>query len=253
MHKRPIIGIPLDWDKGGSGGSFSPRPYYALRVHYFDAVHAAGGMPIGIPFLPDMLEDYLNMVDGLLIPGGDMASPLEWYEPADEPLAFAPSPRGAFELEILRRTLACDLPLLAICQGMQSLGGLLGGRLTRNVQKRYGGTIAHRDDVNIAAQTEYAHPVHIVPGSLLHRIVGADTIEVNTHHREAITAVGSHTRITGTAPDGVIEAIEVEDKTFALGVQWHPEYFPQPHTADGKIFKAFIAAAHGRKRPAVSG
>lgn len=228
---RPTIGILMDWL---AQGSYSPRPHYVVRDSYFAAIWDAGGLPVAIPLLETAGNDYLQMVDGLVIPGGDYPSPSRWY--GDGHGIPDEHPRTVVNERLVRQFLDMDKPLLGICAGHQELAAATGGLLHWDVTKNHAGAQEHRaGDPN-----KTAHAVHIVPGTLLHRLVGCQDIQVNSHHREAVRTIGEGLVVSGRASDGVIEAIEVPGKRFALGVQWHPEFGLTE--ADHAIFVGLIEA-----------
>ena len=229
---RPTIGILMDWQ---AKGSFSPRPHYAIRDSYFAAIWDAGGLPIGLPLLETAGQDYLQHVHGLVVPGGDYPSPSRWY--GDGHGIPDEHPRSVVNEQILRDMLRLDKPFLAICAGHQELAAATGGLLHWRVRDAVPGALNHR--ANDPERT--SHTVRVEPGSLLARVVGGNTIEVNSHHNEAVKTVGPGVRVVGTAPDGVIEAIEVPHHRFALGVQWHPEFGLTE--ADHALFTALVQAA----------
>lgn len=237
---RPVIGITLDWE---STGSFSKRPYYALREHYFAAVYQAGGLPVAIPHLQEAIGEYLAGIQGLLVPGGEFAAPQEWYVASEEPFAYQASPRMEFDREIVGQALALDMPLLGICAGMQFMGCVQGCRMTRNVHTHAKTSINHWD---AKPAEEVAHDIHITPATLLSKIVRQQTFGINSHHQEALAEIAKGVVVNAVAPDGVIEGIELAGKTFALGVQWHPEYLVSE--GDREIFSAFIEAAKEYKQ-----
>lgn len=226
------VGITLDI---AQEGSFSKRPHYALRRHYFDAVEAAGGLPVGIPHCANLINDYLDTVDVLLVPGGGFASPSDWYENPKGEMAYEPSSRLEFDLAILEKALERDMPVLGICAGMQLLAGLKGCKMTHNVHERYDTKIDH---MNGKPAEEMCHPIAITEGSLLASIYGQKEIMVNSAHCEAMVSCPDEVKITATAPDGVIEAIELPVYQFAIGVQWHPEFF-----LDDPLIPALMRAA----------
>ena len=241
MAHPPLIGITLDYQESGS---FSKRPHYAVRTAYFDAVAAAGGLPIGIPHLAQSLPDYLQRIDGLVVPGGGFATPEAWYVDPEEPKAYADSPRAAFDIAIIEGALAQDLPLLGICAGMQELACVKGGRMTRNVHKFHNTTVDHKN----GRPDQFAHDVVVEKGSRLASIVGAGRLPVNTAHVEAIVSVPAPVKVTARSPDGVIEAIELPEHKFAIGVQWHPEFFLEEASPHRALFEALVKAA--AERPA---
>jgi putative glutamine amidotransferase len=228
----PTIGIVMDWQERGS---FSPRPHYAIRESYFRAVWQAGGLPVGLPLLAEAQEMMLTRVQALVVPGGDYPSPSRWY--ADGHGIPDEHPRSVLNEELLRRVLGRDMPLLAICAGHQELCAATGGLLYWRVAESVNGALLHRQ----ADPTTTSHAVRIMPGSLLEKVVGAGDIQVNSLHHEAVRQVGPDLRVSGTAPDGVIEAIEAPAARFALGVQWHPEFLLTE--ADRALFAGLVQAA----------
>ena len=146
--------------------------------------------------------------------------------------------RTAFELAVLNGFLAADRPVLGICGGQQLLNVALGGTLIQHIPDAVMDCLVHEQP---NPRTEPGHGVEVVADTLLHRLGGsAGTLEVNSAHHQAAGDVGDGVVVSGRAPDGVIEAIEVPDKRFCLGVQWHPEY--RISAADDAIFAALIDA-----------
>ncbi|PIR39049.1 MAG: gamma-glutamyl-gamma-aminobutyrate hydrolase [Alphaproteobacteria bacterium CG11_big_fil_rev_8_21_14_0_20_39_49] len=234
---RPSIGITLDWQKEGT---FSKRPHHALREHYFNVVEKAGGLPFGIPYAPDRINDYLDKVDGLVIPGGFFESPKKWYISDDGKSPYEPSPRLEFDLALIKSALDRDIPILGICAGMQLMGGLMGCKMTENLQEYYNTDIDH---LNKKPAEEVAHYVDIKAGTLLEKITGHSRIDVNTAHREAIVETNDSVIVNCISEDGIIEGIEIPGKRFALGVQWHPEFFSENENPSFKLFKALVTAS----------
>ncbi|HEX2859433.1 MAG TPA: gamma-glutamyl-gamma-aminobutyrate hydrolase family protein [Alphaproteobacteria bacterium] len=229
--KRPLIGITLDWQETGS---FSKRPHYALRQAYFDAVWAAGGQPVGLPLQADGSNGYLKLVRGLVIPGGDYPTPSSWYE--DPHKLEVNHPRVDVDMAFIKAALEMDLPLLAICAGYQELAIAMGGRLAWKITQTVENPLPHRK----VSLDKRAHEVKLKKGTLLREIMGQATIETNSHHFEGVVKAGKAV-VCGKAPDGIIEAIEVPGKKFAIGVQWHPEMYHEE--TDRKLFEAFVKAA----------
>ena len=238
MSKRPVIGIVLDW-AAGKAGCFSRKPHYALRTDYFAAIEAAGGLPIAIPHGAALLSSYLDRIDGLLAPGGDYPFPQAWYQQGASPYGDSASQRAAFDAQLIELAIERDLPLLGICAGMQALGAVMGCRLHGSIRDAVVSDIEHRHPHPEVC----THSVQIVPGSRLHAILGADTIMVNSAHNEMISEIAAGVTVNAVAPDGVIEGIEVDNKRFALGVEWHPEYFIEPGNPHFVLLEAFVDAA----------
>ncbi|MEL0013218.1 MAG: gamma-glutamyl-gamma-aminobutyrate hydrolase family protein [Alphaproteobacteria bacterium] len=234
--KRPVIGITLDSE---APGGYSNLPWYALRENYADAVTAAGGLPLPLPHEPDQAGDYLELIDGLVITGGAFdVDPTLFGAGERHPTVITKDRRTAFELAVTRGAIERDMPVLGICGGQQLLHVVLGGQLIQHIPDEVTGALAHEQP---NPRDEPGHSVAVTPDTLLHRIVGRDSLDVNSAHHQAAKGEPSGVKINAVAPDGVIEGIEATDKTFCLGVQWHPEYGVS--AGDANIFRAFIAAA----------
>jgi len=234
--KRPVIGITLDSE---APGGYSNLPWYALRENYADAVTAAGGLPLPLPHEPDQAGDYLELIDGLVITGGAFdVDPVLFGAGERHPTVITKDRRTAFELAVTRGAIERDMPVLGICGGQQLLHVVLGGQLIQHIPDEVTGALAHEQP---NPRDEPGQSVAVTPGTLLHRIVGRDSLDVNSAHHQAAKGEPSGVKINAVAPDGVIEGIEATNKTFCLGVQWHPEYGVSAGDAD--IFRAFIAAA----------
>jgi putative glutamine amidotransferase len=232
---RPVIGLTLDSE---AAGGWSAMPWYALRENYSRAVSRAGGLPVLLPHEAEQVADYLDRLDGLIVTGGAFdVDPALFGDATRHPTVKTKDRRTAFELALTRGALARDMPLLGICGGEQLLNIVLGGTLIQHVPDEVPAALPHEQP---NPRTEPGHVVRVTPGTLLHRICGADEIAVNSTHHQAVKAVGDGVAINATAPDGVIEGIEVADRRFCLGVQWHPEY--SIGAGDDRIFDAFIAA-----------
>jgi len=234
--KRPVIGITLDSE---APGGYSNLPWYALRENYADAVTAAGGLPLPLPHEPDQAGDYLELIDGLVITGGAFdVDPILFGAGERHPTVITKDRRTAFELAVTRGAIERDMPVLGICGGQQLLHVVFGGQLIQHIPDEVTGALAHEQP---NPRDEPGHSVAVTPDTLLHRIVGRDSLDVNSAHHQAAKGEPSGVKINAVAPDGVIEGIEATDKTFCLGVQWHPEYGVS--AGDANIFRAFIAAA----------
>jgi putative glutamine amidotransferase len=145
--------------------------------------------------------------------------------------------RTAAELALTTGALARDMPVLGICGGQQLLAVALGGTLIQHIPDSVPDALAHEQP---NPRHEPGHPVTVTPGTLLHRIVGAGVMHVNSAHHQAVRHPGPRAIVDAVAPDGVIEGVEDPSHRFCLGVQWHPEYLIDP--GDRRIFEALIAA-----------
>lgn len=236
MRKRPVIGLLLDYQ---TEGSFSARPHYALRCGYFDVIWKAGGMPVAIPYIKDSAEDYLDHCDGLILPGGFYPFPAALYGET-APDGETVHPRYRFEADLIRRALDADMPMLGICAGMQVMAVAAGATLYRDVREELPTDIDH---LNERPAEETAHGVSIEPDTQLRQILGVDRMDVNTAHKEALKSEPDGLVISARATDGVIEGMELPDRYFAIGVQWHPEFFGTDGDPNFNLFTALLDAA----------
>ncbi|MGJ3260088.1 MAG: gamma-glutamyl-gamma-aminobutyrate hydrolase family protein [Rhodospirillales bacterium] len=238
MTDRPVIGVLLDYE---ASGSFSKRPHYALRTAYFDAVWKAGGLPVGIPYIEAARDAYLASLGGLIVPGGFYPFPAEVYgRPRN---GEAVHPRYAFERALMTDALDRDLPTLGICAGMQVMAVARGATIYGDIAGELQCAVDH---LNEKPAEEHAHTVAVGEGTRLHGITGLSEISVNTAHNEALRDIPDGIVVSARAPDGIVEAIELPDRRFAIGVQWHPEFFLEDGDPNFRLFEHFIGAAGTR-------
>ncbi|MFF1818396.1 gamma-glutamyl-gamma-aminobutyrate hydrolase family protein [Kribbella sp. NPDC058245] len=228
--RRPRIGIttylePTVWGVWQREAALLPRVY-------LDAVAKAGGVPI---LLPPVGTDpsVLDILDGLVIAGGCDVDPAA-YDATPHPETVDTRPgRDAHEVVLIQAALDADLPLLAICRGLQVLNVALGGTLHQHLPDLITSD-EHRPSPAVFGRTE----VKVEPGSLTERLLG-DRSSVHCYHHQALDAVAPALTVTARAGDGTVEAAEVDGHAFALGVQWHPEENPE----DLRLFTALIDAS----------
>ena len=238
--KKPIIAISVDATEDSDVYSYSEFPWYALRTDYSNSVAKHGGFPILVPLHEENIDDILEIADGLLIPGGDVDIDPEFYgqkKKHDEVQIH--HARTDFDLKFIAKILEKRIPFLGICYGMQLLNTYLGGTMIQHIPKDYDTDINHYQPSpkNIAW-----HDVTLEEGSKLHKIVGEEKQwKINSTHHQAIDKPGAGLTISAKAPDGIIEAIELDNHPFCIGVEWHPEY--QNSKLDENIFKALVEAA----------
>jgi len=229
MSRKPRIAVIMDENTSVDGTR------YDMTKNYFVAIQRAGGMPFGIPYFMDMVEAVVDGFDGFMNVGGRFAFPDHWFP--DGQTSKAPrSERLEVELALMRGFLDRDKPVLGICNGMQVLAGLHGCRLSPDV-RALGAHIMEHD------RRDYLHPVSIRENTLLSRIVGRSELTVNSFHREAVIELSKDVVGSAYAEDGVLEAIEIPARRFALGVQWHQELFARQEHPGNAIFTAFVQAA----------
>ena len=194
---------------------------------YEESVRRAGGEVRALVRTADSPADVVASVQGVLLTGGGDVLPAIYGAIAHPTFDAAEPGRDEYEIELVRLALAADLPVFAICRGIQVLNVARGGTLIQDIADEVGTTVNHRVAM---PQHSIAHDVWIESGSLLERLMGerfedGETCPVNSRHHQAPKALGDGLISSATAPDGVIEAIEDPTRRFCLGVQWHPENF----------------------------
>jgi len=237
MDRRPVIAISPE--AVASLEPLTSDPCYVVKRQYCVAIRAFGGTAVALPHELDVIDEQLDRVDGVLLPGGGFQFPdPEIFAPGEQPDAPQEKvERAGFELALARGALGRDLPILGICGGEQILNAATGGTLAVRIEEVYDHPLAH---LNPSMRTA-AHEVRLVEGTRLRAIVGKESQKVNSLHRQAAARTGPGVAVNAVAPDGVIEGIEVPDHRFCIGLQWHPEYLLCD--GDRRVFEAFVAAA----------
>ena len=218
-------------------------PTYEIPQAYLDAILTAGGLPILLPAsLPlAVLPGLVASFDGFVLSGGGDLDPVLYGGRANANVHAINPERDAFELALIPLVLDADKPLLAICRGVQVLNVALGGSLYEDIPSALPEALRH--DWYLDYPRDYlAHWVEVVPGSRLAEILGTRKLRTNSLHHQAIRHPAPALEVVARAEDGVIEAVELPGKRFAIGVQWHPECLPE-EPAMQKLFLEFVNAA----------
>jgi putative glutamine amidotransferase len=193
------------------------------------------------------IDQALAGVDGLLLTGGDDVAPAHYGEAPHSTVVAAEPGRDEFEIAVIKAARQRGLPILAICRGVQVLNVACGGTLVQDIPSAIHGALNHSLTVPPHEAYSLAHEIWIDKDSLLsklmrERLSDADECDVNSRHHQAVKAVAPGFKVSATAPDGVIEAIEDPAAPFCLGVQWHPENFFR--TGEFRpLFEGFLDAA----------
>jgi putative glutamine amidotransferase len=196
------------------------------------------------------IADALAGIDGLMLTGGEDVAPARYGEAPDPSVVDVDAARDEFEIELVNEARRRDLPILAICRGIQVLNVAAGGTLIQDIPTQVNGALEHRFPVPQHQPYALAHEVWLDKDTLLTRLMrerlsDADACDVNSRHHQAVKQLAPGFQVSATAPDGVIEAIEAADAHFCLGVQWHPENFWR--TGEFRpIFEGFLEASERR-------
>jgi putative glutamine amidotransferase len=224
----PQIAVLMD-ENTSSGGT-----RYEAHKGYFNEILTARGAPFGIPYAQELVSRVVREFDGFLAVGGRFAYPSEWY--VDGHKTQSPhSDRLEVERSLMTSFLDAGKPVLGICAGMQMMACLHGSKLIANIETLWPSALPHD-------KKDWFHPITILDDTLLRRVVGTATVQVNSFHREAIAEVGVGVTVSARAEDGIIEAIELPSYSFALGIQWHQELLTADEHPARKIFTAFVDA-----------
>ena len=238
----PLIGITtsLTVDK-------TPERAY-LNITYVRAVQEAGGIPLLLPpHLSAPVQAALwERLNGLVLTGGGDIEPARFGQPRHRKTDDVAPARDALELDLTRRAVDGDVPLFAICRGLQVLNVALGGTLIQDLSSERPGSLPHSQR---EPRHQPTHPVKVMgEGTRLGRVLGSLEVNVNSMHHQAIDTLGAGLREVAWAPDGVIEGVEMPgDDRFVLGVQWHPEELVGHDQAARNLFTALVDAARMRR------
>lgn len=234
MQKKPIIGI--------TGAYVKHNEYMeGVYVHhdYHKSVAANGGIPIILPYInPEIALETLSVCDGIILSGGEDVDPQLFGQDPHHQLGPTTPERDLAEIAMVKYALENNIPLLAICRGVQILNVALGGTLIQDIPSQIKESIQHSQKIDRSRDT---HWVTISRDSKLYGIVGSERVRVNSLHHQAIDRVANDLRVVAQSSDGIVEAVEyIQPTTFTVGVQWHPESMASTNSEMNNIFVEFI-------------
>lgn len=247
---QPLVAVSTDVKE------FENHTWHATPQQYLDAaLSVAGVFPVLVPSLGGRLDfdALLASVDGLLLTGArSNVDPALYGATGDERSGPHDRCRDATTLPLIRKAVELGVPLLGICRGIQELNVAFGGTLVGELHEREG-MMDHRAPESPRLDDRFAirQKVEVKPGTCLADILGTNEILVNSVHRQGLDRLGSGLQVEAVAPDGVVEAVSVVgSRSFAMGVQWHPEYWASTDHPSRRIFQAFGDAvrAHAKER-----
>src|ERR1051325_11708400 len=242
----PFVGIPC------CVRAINERLFHTVNERYPNAlVDAAGCLPVIIPAIGPKIDlgALLDGLDGLLLTGSPSnVEPSPYGGAPRQERALHDPDRDATTLPLIREAVRRDLPVLAICRGIQELNVALGGTLHQRIfemPERFNHR-RRRRDMTTSDEERYgpAHPVALTPGGLFARLAGTTEIMVNSLHGQGIDQPAPKLVVEAVAPDGQFEAVSLPGARFVVGVQWHPEYKPLQNPFSRSLFDAFSQACH---------
>jgi len=244
--RKPLIGIPADRRLLGH------HYFHCVGEKYLIAVaEGAQAIPVVIPSLGSAydLKEVLSSFDGVMLTGSPSnVEPHRYNGPVSDTGTLHDPERDATTLPLIPQVIAAGMPLLAICRGFQEVNVAFGGTLWQKLHE-VDGLSNHREDKHAPLDEQYgpAHEIELVAGGALRKIAGTDRLTVNSLHSQGVQTLGRDLEIEARAPDGVIEAFRVRSApSFALAVQWHPEWKFRDNSFSRALFAAFGEAARER-------
>lgn len=236
MPVRPVIGMIT-----------APNPKllhgrHLINTSYVRAVIAAGGTPLLIPSDEDdgLAAEYLPLLHGLLVPGGEDVTPALYGEDPLRQVTFMNEEKDRMELALIRGAVERGMPVFGICRGIQLLNVCFGGTLYQDLPAQYPGVLGHAQDMAIRGQL--THRVTLEPDSLLEKLLGGEPLSVNSYHHQAVRTPAPGFTVTARAADGVIEGVEDPERNL-YAVQWHPEDLVESHPRFRSLFRHLVERA----------
>ncbi len=242
---RPIIGLTTyGQDEKAPIQSRHYDEFYHIPAKYVAAVRRAGGVPVLLPPGEMALDEWLDLVDGVIVIGGADVHPEQYGGDAQHPtLTGLDRERDQTELALIKLVIErADRPTLCICRGLQVMNVALGGTLHEHLPDVMDEDIHRSEDGGWTVQ-----PIRAEPDSRLAQAMQTEQASTYSGHHQAINRLADGVRITALAPDGIIEAIEHEQHPWLLGVQWHPEMSADSDPTQQGLFDALVTAARERK------
>lgn len=239
--RKPIIGISTNTLIVENG------PLAGLeRAHasddYIQSVVRAGGIPVLLPTIHVRadIEAQVAAIDGIILSGGSDIDPLLFGEEPIEKMGFMLPERDRYEIALCHIADTMNKPVFGICRGMQVLNVAFGGTLHQDITMSEGWYIKHSQNAKKDVPT---HTLEIIPNTILHDIMGCETLVVNSFHHQAVKDIALGYVVTAWSKDGIAEAIERRGKSFLLAVQWHPELMAASHPLMQELFNRFVEEA----------
>lgn len=234
---RPLIGI-LANKLIMEGGMFPGIERAYVNNDYVEAVLEAGGVPVLIPINTDVeaIRRQIEAMDGIVISGGYDVNPMCYGEEPTDKQGFTFPEIDEFDLEAVKYANELNKPMLGICRGLQIMNVAFGGTLYQDMSFNKEACVKHTQS---AKRNDPTHTVETVKGTILNSILG-DTNCINSFHHQSVKKVAEGFKVSAHAKDNVVEAIEMENKGFVVGVQWHPEMMVKNSEAMLNIFKTLV-------------
>jgi putative glutamine amidotransferase len=242
----PLIGVPSQTLQAIDGIPPELPHSWVMNHRYFTALAGMGAAPVMVPLLVRdiaALRGIFDSLDGVFLAGGVDVDPASYHEPRQALCGRTDLDRDGVEILLTQWARAEGKPVFGVCRGLQIINVAAGGSLLQDCSE-FEGSIKHDYFPTAGHARDYlAHSVAVERGTRLHDIYGADEVVVNSMHHQGLKTIADGLVVSCTAPDGLIEALEVPGDTFCLGVQWHPEMLVDKDAGTRRLFRAFVDAA----------
>lgn len=230
---KPLIGITGDIDVRDG------KTYLYIDVRYGRLIEECGGIPL-LLHPTESVKGIISKIDGLLLSGGEDIHPRYYSEEPKYPMELSPDIRTDFETALVKEVMTKSLPILGICHGMQLINVALGGTLYQDLKSQNFTAKEHQ-------LGDGRHQVFITRGTRFFDLMGRSMIDVTSTHHQAVKNIAPGLRVCVRANDSVIEAFEMPEYPFLIGVQWHPEKVPDEDSR--RLFQGFIKQSLGIRTP----
>ena len=236
---QPIIGVTPS-----AGNNTLGVRAHNLAVDYTQAIERAGGIPVILPLHIQNISTLLDRLDGVVFSGGGDIDPVLFNQEKHETVDYMDEERDAFEMKLMEAAFARDMPILAICRGVQVMNVQQGGDLIQDIPSQTDSKQEHSQRNQKVGEHDVFDQVTIPEGdNPISRSMGAGSVSINSFHHQALGDVADSLAVVATSEDGIIEAVYAPKQTYAVGTQWHPERLASTDAKNQALFDDLIQAA----------
>lgn len=236
---NPIIGVT----PSGGDNKAGVRTY-SVAADYTQAIERAGGIPVILPLHIDNIEGLLDSLDGVIFSGGGDIEATLFKQENHETVSGLDTERDSFEINLMQAAFDRDLPILAICRGVQVMNVARGGDLIQDIPSQTDSKMQHAQRAEGVGEHDLFQTATVIAGdNPITTALGEGPANINSFHHQSIGKVAADLEVVATADDGIIEAMYAPEQTYAVGTQWHPERLAAKHAEHQRLFDQLLAAA----------
>lgn len=236
---QPLIGVT----PSAGDNSLGVRAHN-LAVDYTQAIERAGGIPVILPLHFADIDALISTLDGVVFSGGGDIDPTLFNQEQHETVDYIDAERDAFEMKLMEAAFARDVPILAICRGVQVMNVQQGGNLIQDIPSQTDSEKEHAQRNQKAGEHDTFDAVSIPAGdNPISKAMGAGEVNINSFHHQALGDVAESLEVVTQSDDGIIEAVYAPKQTYAVGTQWHPERLAAADEKNQALFNDLVAAA----------